>query len=183
MSESSDLQRRFRVMPIEEIVALVGLFNSEHLEVTIDGGWAVDALLNRETRIHEDLDIALPHKQLRQLLRVLEIRGYVRFNEPWALEHNFIVRDAASHEVDIHTYVLDELGRNIGGVAYKASQLSGVGILRGREVRCVPADVLVQFHSGYEVDAKDFQDVQALCKAFGFKVPEAYAPFLNGERD
>jgi lincosamide nucleotidyltransferase A/C/D/E len=157
MSESGDLQRRPRVMPIEEVVALVELFNSEHLEVTIDGGWAVDALLNRETRTHQDLDIALPHQQLKQLLRALEMRGYVRLNEPWALEHNFIVRDAVSHEVDIHAYVLD--------------------------VRCVPADVLVQFHSGYEVDAKDFQDVQALCKAFGLKIPEVYGPFLKGERD
>jgi lincosamide nucleotidyltransferase A/C/D/E len=183
MSESDDLQRRIRAMPMEEVLALVELFSSKNLEVTLDGGWAVDALLNRETCIHQDLDIALPHQQLKELLWVLETRGYVRLNEPWALEHNFIVRDAASHEVDIHTYVLDELDRNIGGVAYESSQLSGVGILRGREVRCVPAEVSVQFHSGYEVSAKDFQDVLALCKAFGPEIPEVYAPFLNGERD
>jgi lincosamide nucleotidyltransferase A/C/D/E len=103
MSESDDLQRRIRAMPMEEVLALVELFSSKNLEVTLDGGWAVDALLNRETRIHQDLDIALPHQQLKELLWVLETRGYVRLNEPWALEHNFIVRDAASHEVDIHT--------------------------------------------------------------------------------
>jgi hypothetical protein len=76
-----------------------------------------------------------------------------------------------------------QLGRNIGGVDYESSHLAGVGILRGREVRCVPAEVSVQFHSGYEVSAKDFQDVLALCKAFGLEIPEVYAPFLNGERN
>jgi lincosamide nucleotidyltransferase A/C/D/E len=39
------------------------LFESEAIEVWIDGGWGVDALVGRQTRPHEDLDlvVALDH--------------------------------------------------------------------------------------------------------------------------
>jgi len=35
----------------------------------------------------------------------------------------------------------------------------------------------VKFHGGYTLREKDFRDVSALCKKFGFELPDAFAPF------
>ena len=40
---------------------LIALLEKNGLEVYVDGGWAVDAVLGEQTRPHDDLDIALPH--------------------------------------------------------------------------------------------------------------------------
>jgi lincosamide nucleotidyltransferase A/C/D/E len=36
---------------------------------------------------------------------------------------------------------------------------------------------MVKFHSGYELQEKDFRDVSALCQKFGLELPEEYAQF------
>jgi len=47
-------------MDAEAVVEVWTAFEAERLEGVLDGGWAVDALLGRQTRPHGDLDIALP---------------------------------------------------------------------------------------------------------------------------
>jgi lincosamide nucleotidyltransferase A/C/D/E len=61
-------------MPAEEVVALVSLWEQNGLQVWIDGGWAVDALLGDETRRHRDLDIALTVSDLPRIVLALHER-------------------------------------------------------------------------------------------------------------
>jgi lincosamide nucleotidyltransferase A/C/D/E len=63
-------------MTANDVVEIVQLFNQNHLEVIIDGGWGVDALLGEQTRTHGDLDIAIQHKDVAQVRALLEARGY-----------------------------------------------------------------------------------------------------------
>jgi lincosamide nucleotidyltransferase A/C/D/E len=44
-------------MTREALVDLLQLFESTGIEVWLDGGWAVDALLGEQTRPHKDVDI------------------------------------------------------------------------------------------------------------------------------
>jgi lincosamide nucleotidyltransferase A/C/D/E len=37
------------------------------IEIWVDGGWGVDALLGEQTRPHKDLDIAIQQKDVPQL--------------------------------------------------------------------------------------------------------------------
>ena len=46
------------------------------VEVWIDGGWGVDALLGEQTRFHKDLDIAIQERHVPLLLEVLLARRY-----------------------------------------------------------------------------------------------------------
>jgi lincosamide nucleotidyltransferase A/C/D/E len=46
----------------QDVVEFLELCEQNGIEIIIDGGWGVDALLGKQTRIHEDLDIALQHK-------------------------------------------------------------------------------------------------------------------------
>ena len=47
------------------------------VELWIDGGWGVDALLGEQTRPHEDLDIAIQQKDVPVLRHLLQARGYI----------------------------------------------------------------------------------------------------------
>lgn len=45
-------------MESNDVVKLYKLFEENGIEVWIDGGWGIDALLGEQTRPHQDLDIA-----------------------------------------------------------------------------------------------------------------------------
>ena len=47
------------MMPADEVVSIVDMLEGQGLQVWLDGGWGVDALVGRQTRKHEDLDIAI----------------------------------------------------------------------------------------------------------------------------
>jgi lincosamide nucleotidyltransferase A/C/D/E len=51
------------------LVDLLQLFESAGIEVWLDGGWAVDALLGAQTRPHKDVDIILRLADLPQFAR------------------------------------------------------------------------------------------------------------------
>jgi lincosamide nucleotidyltransferase A/C/D/E len=41
------------------------------IEIWVDGGWGVDALLGEQTRPHQDLDIAIQQKDVQKLRELL----------------------------------------------------------------------------------------------------------------
>ena len=59
-------------MTAEDLLELLIMFEQNQVEIIIDGGWAVDALLGEQTRPHEDLDIAMPHKYVPLARSLLE---------------------------------------------------------------------------------------------------------------
>src|SRR4051812_10934601 len=107
------------------------------LDVYVDGGWAVDAVLGEQTRPHDDLDIALPHAQVPRLRALLSTRGFREQRRDDSWECNFVLADEAGGQLDVHSYTLDAAGLNAGGVAYSAEQLNGRGVIGGYPVRCI----------------------------------------------
>jgi lincosamide nucleotidyltransferase A/C/D/E len=56
---------------------------------------------------------------------------------------------------------------------YPAASLTGIGTIDGQSVRCISAEWLVKFHSGYALDENDIKDVRRLCERFGIEqLPE-----------
>ncbi len=161
----------------QNAIDLIDLIESVGIEMYVDGGWGVDALLGRQTRPHLDLDIALPYRDLPLLRRLLIVAGFVQIPTADTWEHNFVVQDEQLRRIDVHSYILDDSGCNIGGVAYFGHHLEGIGHIGGREVRCIPVDTMIEFHLGYEPDEGDFLDVLALCEAFGRPLPSEYERF------
>jgi lincosamide nucleotidyltransferase A/C/D/E len=64
-------------MSAEDAVELLKLFEAHHITVWVDGGWGVDALLGEQTRLHNDLDLALAHQDV-PTLRALIYRSSAR---------------------------------------------------------------------------------------------------------
>jgi lincosamide nucleotidyltransferase A/C/D/E len=168
-------------MNARDAAELIELFEHHGLEVYVDGGWAVDALLGEQTRPHRDLDIAIPEKYVPLLRELLAARGYREQPRDDSWECNFVLADAHGREIDVHSYSLDDAGNNVQGVAYTGEQLTGTGCINGYPVRCISPEWLVKFHTGYELDENDFSDVRALCERFSIPLPDEYLRFTRSE--
>ena len=161
------------------VVELMQLFDQQGIEVVVDGGWGVDALLGEQTRSHGDLDIALQHKDVPKLRALLEARGYRDVSRDDTRDCNFVMGDDQGHEVDFHSYTFDAHGKLVFGVEYPFESLAGTGSIQGYRVKCIAAGWMVKFHSGYELDENDYRDVSALCERFGIALPAEYESFIR----
>jgi lincosamide nucleotidyltransferase A/C/D/E len=103
-------------MHARDAAELVEFLERHGLEIHVDGGWAVDALLGEQTRPHDDLDIALPHEQVPRLREMLAVRGYYEQARRDSWECNFVLADAHGRKLDVHSYTLDADGNNLYGV-------------------------------------------------------------------
>ncbi len=149
------------------------------IEVWIDGGWGVDALLGKQTRLHQDFDIVLQQKDLPMLRELLSAEGYKDVERDDTRRWNFVLGDNNGNEIDIHAIVIDKDGNGLYGpeemgVMFPAGSLTGTGTIAGQAVRCISAEHMVQFHTGYEIKDNDIADVTALCERFGIPFSEEY---------
>jgi len=165
-----------------DVINLYTTLEKLGVEIWIDGGWGVDALLGEQTRPHKDLDIAIEQKDVLMLRQFLQMRGYRDIKLEDAKSWNFVLGDENSKEIDVHVIVLDDQGNGLygppeKGARYPAASLTGTGVIEDRTVRCISPEWMVKFHSGYQLKEKDFQDVSALCKKFAIDLPAAYQQF------
>ena len=63
-------------MQAKTVIELLTLFAENDIDVIIDGGWGVDALLGSQTRPHKDLDIAISHRGVPKLRQLLAEKGF-----------------------------------------------------------------------------------------------------------
>jgi lincosamide nucleotidyltransferase A/C/D/E len=161
------------------VIELLKVFAENGIDAVVDGGWGVDALLGRQTRRHEDLDIAIPHKDVPKLRELLSGRGFREAPRDDTRECNFVLGDREGNLLDVHSYTFDEHGNNIYGVAYLPEHLTGTGVIEDYPVKCIPPEWAVEFHTGYELDENDFRDVKALCEKFSIPLPPEYNRATN----
>jgi len=164
-------------MSANDVVGIIKFLEQNNIEVYVDGGWGVDALLCEQTRKHDDLDIAVPHKFVPKLRELFLDCGYNDVPRDDTRECNFVLGDDKGRLIDVHSYIFDEKGSNIFGIAYEPHHLTGTGMINGYPIKCIPPDVMVEFHTGYEVDEHDYLDVKALCKKFNIPLPNIYEKF------
>jgi lincosamide nucleotidyltransferase A/C/D/E len=138
-------------MTASDAVKIVRLFEQSGFEIVIDGGWGVDALLGQQSRPHEDLDIAVLHRDVPAIRAMLEKQGYsdVPRNDTW--ECNFVMGDSHGHLIDLHSCTFNEHHENVFGVVYPYESLQGTGSIQGYPVRCIPPEWMVKFHTGYKL--------------------------------
>ena len=163
-------------MTAEALIELLCLVESAGIEVWLDGGWAVDAVLGEQTRPHKDVDIILRVSDLPNLRETLECRGF----KPQAggTESNFVLADGSGLEVDVHAIVFDQDGNGVyrmengSNWIFPATGFSGQGVVQGIRVRCLSPETQVLCHAhGYVPTEKDFRDMELLQARFGVELP------------
>ena len=146
--------------------------------VWLDGGWAVDAIIGKETREHDDLDLVGELDAVEKVLEALVPLGYRLETDERPIRVVFAGTNGRS--VDFHTVVFDEGGGGVqpqpagGTFRYPPEGFSGTGTVASRNLPCLSAEVQMACHVGYEPDEKDRHDVALLAERFGLKLPPAY---------
>lgn len=168
-------------MSVTDAVQLLQLFAQYGIEVIVDGGWGVDALLGVQTRTHRDLDIALQHRDVPQLRALLEAQGYREVPLDYTCKCHLVLGDGEGHEVDIHSYTFDADGKFIFGFPYPPDALTriGSGTIQGYPVKCISVGWQIKLHLDYPPDEDDYYDVAALCQRFGIALPAELERFTH----
>ena len=181
MADSSfpDLLDSSSEMTVDDVLAFLDLMDENGIDIVVDGGWGVDALLGWQSRTHRDLDIGVQHRHVPRLRQVLEDRGYSDVPREDTHTYNFVLGDSKGHLIDIHSYEFDDEGNLLVGIAYPVDSLTGTGTINGRLVRCITPARMVEFHAVYEGDEDDYQDVLALCTKFELPLPDYYARWAD----
>jgi lincosamide nucleotidyltransferase A/C/D/E len=152
-------------MEAAQVLALFRDFERSGWRVWAAGGWAVDAVVGRQTRPHRDLDIAVDASQLAGITSHLQGLGYrITIDErPSRLE----LTDADGAAVDIHpvSFAPDgtgiQAGLNAGSFHYAADGFT-VGVLDGRAIPCLSIRQQLAFRDGYALRATDRHDIELL---------------------
>ena len=66
------------VMPAREAATFMAALADHGVDACVGGGWAVDALLGKQTRDHSDLDLWLEAQALEGLFRAFVPQGLAR---------------------------------------------------------------------------------------------------------
>lgn len=159
------------------VVDVVGLLEADGIRVWLDGGWGVDALLQRELRAHDDLDLVTELRHAARVVELLEGLGYelVAGGAP----KSFVMVDGSGKQVDVHPVVFDADGAGVYRMddgrewTYPARGFTGRGKVESTHVRCLSPETQVLVHAGYELTEKDYDELYLLRERFGVDVPEA----------
>jgi hypothetical protein len=149
-------------MSAEDVVAIVTRLRRAGLTLWVDGGWGVDALVRRQTRPHDDLDLVVLLDEVPAVERELAALGYERAGG--APPCSFESVDAEGRQVDVHPMAADGAYRmREGGVwHYPLPGLRGRGAIAGHAVDCLTAELQMITHAGYELDDDDLHDLRLL---------------------
>ena len=91
---------------------------------------------------------------------------------------NFVLGDKSGYEIDVHVFIADKDGGAVEGIMYPAGSFTGKGTINEIVMKCIAAEYVVKFHTGYELQDKDFRDVSAICEKFGIVLPNEYLKFI-----
>jgi lincosamide nucleotidyltransferase A/C/D/E len=158
-------------------VELLDILAAAAIDAWVDGGWGVDALLGRQTRPHDDLDLVVRLGCAARIRDALAARGFCLSEDQ--LPVRFVVAHPTLGRIDFHTVTFDDAGGGVqpqpsgGTFRYPATGFVS-GSIDGRRVACVSAEVQMLCHLGYEPRPHDVQDVMALHTAFGIALPGRY---------
>ena len=163
-----------------DVTEILEKLELEGIDVWLNGGWGVDALLGHQTREHQDLDITIASSDGPAYTELMSVAGFevARVDN----EFNWVMVDAKGRRVDVHLVdfsaeTLDDQGKAMygpQGLPFEVGSLDGHGTIDGRSVRCETPESQVRGHAGYDLDEEDYRDVAALCHRFGIPVPSSY---------
>jgi lincosamide nucleotidyltransferase A/C/D/E len=164
-------------MDAARVLELLQHLEQRGIRVWLDGGWAVDALLETQTRAHDDLDLVTRIEDNVRIVAALGEKGYVvRYD---AAPSCFVLVDDEGHQVDVHPAAFASSGEGVYRMEngedwiFPAAGFAGVGRILDREVPCLTADVVLVNHTtGYALDDEHERDVEALSRRYGLPVPE-----------
>jgi lincosamide nucleotidyltransferase A/C/D/E len=166
----------------QRALELLGALDAANVVAIVDGGWGVDALLRKQTREHDDLDLVVALGHAGRIRTALSPLGFTLHEDH--LPVRFVLRSESGEQLDFHTVEFDAEGGGVqaqpSGKKFRYPPEGFVsGEIGGAPVRCISAPVQLACHVGYAPGAKDAGDVRLLCERFGLPIPRVYETVVS----
>lgn len=179
------LRDRFRGdMKPEDVLAVVGALAARNVPFYLAGGWGVDALLGRQTRSHDDLDVVIDRydDEVARAIDVMEHLGFAHVEtherRTWMPKRS-VLDDGGGHRVELVSLNWELLVREFGppGADLTARQeleddVFSEGTVAGRTVPCISPRVQLLYHTKFELAEAHRQDLALLRDELGAALPE-----------
>jgi len=173
----------------EDVISIYKCLSANGIQVWLNGGWGIDALLGEQTRPHKDLDVIMLLNDVVRMRELLGRDGYglkeLWSENRWAIDAHgietataFVLQDSEGREVDAHAMCLDDRGNGVPaweeaeGFIFKREDLAGKGLIAGFAVRCITSEKQMLCHTGYELPDKQLRDLELLHDKFGVEYPD-----------
>jgi lincosamide nucleotidyltransferase A/C/D/E len=178
------------VLAIDALRIYQSLFD-KGIPIWLCGGWGIDALLEKQTRLHHDLDVLVLLDDIDAVCEILAHEGY-NAKDLWSENRQaidargnevataFFLTDSQGREFDVHAIRLDEQGNGHPvweeheNFIFSRRDLTCEGKIAGAAVHCLSPEMQVLFHTGYELPDKQIDDLERLHQKFGIQYPEEY---------
>ncbi len=164
-------------MTARQVLHILQTLKDIHASVWIGGGWGIDALVGKQTREHNDVDIAFDVQDEEKIIQTFYHLGYFIVED--ARPTRFVLGKTDGTEIDMHPVVFDTsgVGEQIvpGGEPFLYPKDGfAQGIIDEREVPCISVDQQAVFHTGYAPLAKDRHNMKMLHEYLGTEIPDVY---------
>ena len=160
-------------MVFEELLAVLAAVRAAGCRYWLEGGWGVDALVGRQTRLHRDVDIDIDGDFEDEVLTALLDLGYT-IESDWR-PNRVELAGADRGWVDVHPLEIDESGdarqAALGGGWHEFPRsFFTIGRLGDVAIPCFTVEAQRLFHTGYElrdVDRHDLAELDRLQRRIG----------------
>lgn len=159
----------------EDAIEIISYAVDNGIDIWLDGGWGVDALLGTQTRVHNDIDLFVEKINRRKFIDIIKEKGFSEIEEAYTTASHTVWKDTKGRIIDLHIFEFNEQGNLVfEGETYSGDVFSGIGKISNKVVKCISAENQVLFHLGYEHDENDVHDVRLLCERFNIPIPNEY---------
>jgi 2'-5' RNA ligase len=162
----------YRNPPMEEdrVLWVLDVLQRSGVSYWVTGGWGIDALAGRRTRVHRDLDLLIDEQHMDRAQEVLRGLGYwewYRVDSDVPLFSRVVLhdREPAGHAVDLHP-----LDPSSGRVSFTGGRIDG------RAVPCISLTSQLSAHFGYKRRLIDRADVRRLRRLIDCSVTALVVP-------
>jgi lincosamide nucleotidyltransferase A/C/D/E len=161
-----------------QVIEVLDVLVAAKIPVWLDGGWGIDALIGKQTRAHDDLDLVVARPDCARAQDALAPLGFAHAPEiEPGLPARLVLRAADHRGVDLHPVLFDASGNGWqelpggGWGLYPAGGLNGHGEIAGRPVPCLTPELQLRHHLGYPLDRNDRHDLEALARRYDLPLP------------
>lgn len=141
----------------------------------VAGGWGVDALAGRQSRIHRDLDALVQNESVEPIRKMLISAGFSVTTDwlPVRIEFSDAQRD---RHLDVHPIFADGRGgwwqHGVGNTRFEYPAVSlTTGHIGATTVQCLTVSKQRDLHAGYEPRGEDIHDLGVLDALHGAESP------------
>ena len=175
-------------MHAADVVEVIDALELAGVDVWVQGGWGIDALLGEQTRPHDDLDVIIRADDIEAAIQATRGLGFSLMTDE--LPQGFVVRDEIDRRIDFHPVRFRSDGSAVqksnggGEWVFSAPGLLGTGSINGRGIRCLTPEEQVaratdqSKEPGYKPDETDRRDMRLLRERFRITLPY---PFDNDQ--